>query len=121
LTAWKHSPQSRRRIAWFVTAAAAITAGCADGPRLSEQNTPATSATQAPLELVRVAGTVVSGAEPGCLLLDTEVRRYHLVGGDVTALEPGQKVMVTGLADPNTTSSCEQTTPLTVSEVDPAS
>jgi hypothetical protein len=106
-----------------VVVAIAVTAGCADSPpadpTLSEPNTPTTSATGAPLEFVRVTGTVVSGAEPGCLLLDTAIRRYQLVGGGDTALSPGQQVTVTGLVDPNTIS-CEQTIPLTVSEVDPA-
>jgi hypothetical protein len=107
-------------------AAAAVTAGCAssppaEDPRQPEQTTPTATATEAQLELVRVAGTVVSGAERGCLLLNTETRRYHLTGGDSeTTLEPGQEVTVTGLADMSTTSSCEQTIPLTVSEVDPA-
>jgi hypothetical protein len=106
----------------FVVAAAVLTAGCAEGadgqedPTSTEQAAP----TEAPLELVRVTGTVVSGAEPGCLLLDNGVRRYHLVGGGETALEPGQTVTVTGRADPNTTSICEQTTPLTIDEVVPA-
>jgi hypothetical protein len=122
----KKSPfQLRHRFASLVVvAAAAVTTACADGPpvpdaRQSEQSTP-TTATKVPLEVVLVMGTVMAGAEPGCLLLDTGVRRYHLVGGAEAALEPGQEVTITGTADPNTTSTCEQTTPLTVEKIDPA-
>ena len=117
------SVRFRYRFASFVMATT-VTAGCASGPqaggtRQSEQSTPA-SATDLPRELIRTAGTVVDGTEPGCLLLDNGIRRYHLVGGAEAGLEPGQEVTVTGLADPNTTSTCEQTTPLTIDKVEPA-
>lgn len=107
-----------------VVMAATVTAGCASGrpaedTRQPEQSTPA-SATDLPRELIRTAGTVVTGAEPGCLLLDNGLRRYHLVGGAEAGLEPGQEVTVTGLTDPNTTSTCEQSTPLTIDKVEPA-
>lgn len=103
-----------------VVMAIAVTAGCADSPSADPTPSEPNTTTGVPLEFVRVTGTVVSGTEPGCLLLDTAVRRYQLVGGGDTPLAPGQQVTVTGLADPNTTSSCEQTIPLTVSDVDPA-
>lgn len=110
----------RRR---FVTAAVAVTAtvtvGCAGDPPAQsvEETTP--EVTTEPQELVRIAGTVTAGPEPGCLLLDTGVTRYQLLGDVGAALEPGQEMTVTGLADPNTPG-CGESTPLTVSEAVPA-
>lgn len=113
----------RRRIgSFFVLAAAAVATGCGDNPSGGDQpprSTPET-ATAAPMELIRTVGTVVTGDEPGCLLLDTGTRRYHLVGGAEATLEVGQEVTVTGLADPNTASTCAQATPLTIEKIDPA-
>jgi hypothetical protein len=103
-------------------AAATLLTGCGGQSNGDQppQSTPE-AATSAPMELIRTVGTVMNGAEPGCLLLDTGVRRYHLVGGAEATLEVGQKVTVTGLADPNTASSCEQATPLTIDKIEPAS
>lgn len=105
-----------------VVAAATVLAGCGDGRSGGTQSSESSpeGPTLAPMELIRTVGTVVNGAEPGCLLLDTGTRRYHLKGGAEATLEVGQKVSVTGLADPNITSTCEQATPLTIDKIDPA-
>lgn len=115
------SKQVRRQLCFFAAVAAAtLLTGCG-GQSNGDQAPRSTpdAATLAPMELIRSEGTVVNGEEPGCLLLDTGVRRYHLVGGAEATLEVGQKVTVTGLADPNTTSTCEQATPLTIDKIEP--
>jgi hypothetical protein len=116
-------PRSRNR---FVSVAVVVTAtvavGCAGAPRpddgveQSAQVVP--EVTTQPPELIRSAGTVVSGPEPGCLLLDTGMRTYHLLGEAAADLAPGQEVTVTGMNDPNVTS-CGDSTPLTITEVVP--
>ncbi|UJW31569.1 hypothetical protein L3Q67_41455 [Saccharothrix sp. AJ9571] len=72
------------------------------------------------IEEMRVTGTVVTGVEPGCLLLDTGTTRYLLVGGDQTRLGPRQRVTVTGLAEPGTPTTCMEGIPLAVDEIHPA-
>lgn len=99
--------------------------GCADGrqadaPSPSTPDYPVITNTREPLELVHATGTVVAGTQPGCLLLETDVKRYHLAGDRAAELEPGQKVMVTGLFDPNLLSTCDAAAPLTIDEISPA-
>lgn len=75
-------------------------------------------------ELVRVTGSVVSGEEPGCLLLDTGFTRYVLVGGDQAALELSEEneeqITVTGQAHTPTPTACTEGIPLEIEKVTPA-
>jgi hypothetical protein len=114
------SKHVRRGLCLFVAVAGAtLLAGCGESSGEQAPQSTSKAVTLAPMELIRTEGTVVNGEEPGCLMLDTGVRRYHLVGGAEATLEVGQKVTVTGLADPNTTSTCEQATPLTIDKIEP--
>jgi hypothetical protein len=66
-------------------------------------------------------GRVVEGVEPNCLLLDAEGgKRYLLVGGDRGELRAGARVAVTGRADPNLISTCQEGEPLVVSAIEAA-
>ena len=68
---------------------------------------------------VTVTGTVVEGVESGCLLLDAGGgRRYLLVGGDRAELQAGSRVSVTGRADPDLVTTCQQGEPLVVSSIE---
>ena len=58
----------------------------------------------------RITGTVSAGVEPGCLLLDG----YLLVGGPPDLLRPGVRVTVTGRAQPDLITTCQQGTPFLV-------
>jgi hypothetical protein len=62
-----------------------------------------------------LSGTVMPGVEPNCLLLD----KYLLVGGDRAVLKAGAKVTVTGRADPDLLTTCQQGTPFQVETVRP--
>lgn len=110
-----------------VVAAVAL-AGCAGAPAGGTASTRTTqddpaSATAVP-ELVRVTGTVVSGVQDGCLLLDTGFSRYVLLGGDqaqlTQAAENEDEITVTGQANSPASSSCTGGTPLAVDKVVPA-
>ncbi|HEV3463899.1 MAG TPA: hypothetical protein VG846_07945 [Actinomycetota bacterium] len=80
-------------------------------------NPPATKQTE-PAGQVTVTGTVVEGVEPDCLLLDAGGgKQYLLIGGDRSELQAGARVAVTGRADPNLLSTCQQGEPLVVSEI----
>ena len=57
-----------------------------------------------------LTGTVSSGVEPGCLLLDG----YLLLGGPRDVLKPGARVTVTGQAEPGMMTTCQQGTPFVV-------
>jgi len=71
-----------------------------------------------------ITGTVVAGVEPGCLVLDAGGTSYLLVfSGDrarVAAPKAGAKVTVVGTPSPDMVTTCQQGTPLVVSEVRPS-
>ena len=107
-------------------------AACSDGstPAGGSTDTPtangalSTGLAQPPTELVRVAGTVVAGIEPGCLLLDTGFTKYVLIGGDQAALalseENEEEITVTGQANSPKQTPCTGGTPLEIQQVIPA-
>lgn len=66
---------------------------------------------------VTVSGVVVAGVEPGCLLLNAAGRSYLLIGGDRSRISVGATVTVRGAVEPDLMSTCQQGTPLRVSEV----
>ncbi|WP_373315526.1 hypothetical protein [Planosporangium mesophilum] len=70
-----------------------------------------------PAGTTTVTGTVTAGVEPGCMLLDG---RYLLVGGPRDQLHDGARVAVTGRAQPDMMSTCQQGTPFIVESVKPA-
>ncbi|WP_425437170.1 hypothetical protein [Micromonospora wenchangensis] len=57
-----------------------------------------------------LTGTVEAGVEPGCLLLDG----HQLVGGPKDVLAAGARVTVTGRAQPDLMSTCQQGVPFLV-------
>ncbi|WP_431904241.1 hypothetical protein [Micromonospora carbonacea] len=57
-----------------------------------------------------LTGTVEAGVEPGCRLLDG----YQLVGGPADVLAAGAKVEVTGRAQPDLLTTCQQGIPFVV-------
>ncbi|MEV6801479.1 hypothetical protein AB0M91_24505 [Micromonospora rifamycinica] len=57
-----------------------------------------------------LTGTVEAGVEPGCLLLDG----HQLVGGPTDVLVKGARVTVTGRAQPDLMSTCQQGVPFLV-------
>jgi hypothetical protein len=110
----------RHRLATVAVAVTVtVAAGCASAPPARDVEEATPEITTQLQELVRVVGTVTAGPESGCLLLDTGVTRYQLVGDAAAALVPGREMTVTGLTDPNTPG-CGESTPLTVSEAVPA-
>lgn len=115
------------------TAAFALTAaGCADGSAAGngDSSTPTRNEALSPgpaqpaTELVRVSGTVVSGAEPGCKLLDAGGAKYVLLGGDRAAIEEAEEneveVTVTGQAHTPTPTTCTEGVPLAIQQFTPA-
>jgi hypothetical protein len=70
---------------------------------------------------VTLTGSVVEGAEPDCLLLDAGVDgSYLLVGGPREVMLPGAALVVTGRPAPNMVTSCQEGTPLVVTDAQPA-
>ncbi|MFG3703827.1 hypothetical protein ACGF7U_03690 [Micromonospora sp. NPDC047670] len=57
-----------------------------------------------------LTGTVTPGVEPNCLLIDN----YLLIGGPRDVLKAGAKVTVTGRAQPDMFTTCQQGTPFVV-------
>ncbi|MFC8846123.1 MULTISPECIES: hypothetical protein [unclassified Micromonospora] len=57
-----------------------------------------------------LTGTVEAGVEPGCRLLDG----YQLIGGPADVLVAGAKVEVTGRAQPDMLTTCQQGIPFVV-------
>jgi hypothetical protein len=69
-----------------------------------------------------VSGTVTAGVEPDCLLLGGGNTQYLLVFEDPairSAAAVGAKVTVTGRAEPDMLSTCQQGTPFIVTSVQP--
>ena len=103
-------------------------AGCGETPPgldTTQTRPPAGTSTSAPpasgSEPVRLTGTVVEGVEADCLVLDTGEERYLLLGGDRDRLAPRSRVVVTGVLEPDTPTTCMEGIPLRVREVSPAS
>ncbi|MEH1167621.1 hypothetical protein V6V47_19770 [Micromonospora sp. CPCC 205539] len=57
-----------------------------------------------------ITGTIASGVEPNCLLLDG----YLLLGGPRDVLAAGARVTVTGRVEPGMMTTCQQGTPFVV-------
>jgi hypothetical protein len=71
-----------------------------------------------------ITGTVSAGVEPGCVLL-TGSSGSHLLIFDDPALkakaETGARVVVSGKAEPDMMTTCQQGTPFVVTAIRPAS
>jgi hypothetical protein len=63
-----------------------------------------------------LTGTVTSGVEPGCFLLDG----YLLVGGPQEVIRAGARVTVTGEVKQDMMTTCQQGTPFQVATARPA-
>lgn len=61
-----------------------------------------------------VRGTVSSGVESGCVVLDTGTTQYLLLGADPAIAVAGAQVEVTGRAEPGGMTTCQQGTPFHV-------
>jgi hypothetical protein len=58
---------------------------------------------------VRLSGRVVTGTEPGCLLLKADDgKTYLLIGGRPAMLRAGQRVEVVGARDDTSVSTCQE-------------
>ncbi|MEU4378948.1 hypothetical protein [Micromonospora echinofusca] len=80
------------------------------GPALPPPPRPSNAPTKPPTGGTTLTGTVTSGVEPNCLLLDN----YLLVGGPRDLLKPGAKVTVTGRVQRDLLTTCQQGTPFLV-------
>ncbi|HIW63633.1 MAG TPA: hypothetical protein H9881_14335 [Candidatus Stackebrandtia excrementipullorum] len=65
-------------------------------------------------EGMTLTGTVSSGVEMGCVLLEFEGTTYNLVGGDASVLSPGTEVEVTGTVNEGLMTTCQQGVPFEV-------
>lgn len=65
-------------------------------------------------EGMTLTGTVSSGVEAGCVLLEFEGTTYNLVGGDTSVLTPGTDVEVTGTVNEGLMTTCQQGVPFEV-------
>jgi hypothetical protein len=87
---------------------------------------PSGSASPAPgaAEAKTITGTVTAGVEPGCLLLAGD-REAHLLVFDDESLRSqakvGERLTVTGRAEPDTMTTCQQGIPFIVTAVRRAS
>lgn len=64
-----------------------------------------------------LTGTISSGVESGCVLLEQDGTTYNLVGGDREVLAEGAEVEVTGSVDEGLMTTCQQGTPFAVDTV----
>ncbi|MFG1887329.1 hypothetical protein ACGFIR_05585 [Micromonospora sp. NPDC049051] len=80
------------------------------GPALPLPTRPSGGAPKPSAGAVTLTGTVTSGVEPNCLLLDNHL----LVGGPRDVLKPGTKVTVTGRVQRDLLTTCQQGTPFLV-------
>lgn len=127
----------RALIALPAAAGALLLSGCGDpSPRPGTGNEPTTAAPvpsstptrsvvplpPAPTDLptasgrpITVEGIVEAGVEPGCKVLTTGTTKYLILGGkDVPT---GVPVRVEGVLQPGVLSTCQQGTPLRVTDV----
>lgn len=123
--------RSTTRVAVLVAVASIAFAmtGCAAKPTTGGTQAETTRLGQDPTasattELVRVAGTVVVGTQPDCLVLDTGFGRYVLVGGDRAALTQAagndETITVTGQAHTPAPAPCADGIPLAVEKIVPS-
>lgn len=77
-------------------------------------STPLSASPSRALDATTVRGTVSTGVEPGCVLLDTGTTQYLLLGADPAIAVAGAEVEVTGKPDPGAMTTCQQGTPFTV-------
>ncbi|MFS8096664.1 hypothetical protein LFM09_05940 [Lentzea alba] len=63
-----------------------------------------------------VRGTVSGGVESGCLILDTGTAQYLLLGADPAIAVAGAEIEVTGRAQPDQMTTCQQGTPFAVTK-----
>lgn len=81
---------------------------------LPPSSTPLSTSPSRALDATTVRGTVSTGVEQGCVLLDTGTTQYLLLGADPAIAVAGAQVEVTGKADPGAMTTCQQGTPFTV-------
>jgi hypothetical protein len=63
---------------------------------------------------ITVRGTVSTGVESGCLVLDTGTAQYLLLGADPAIAVAGAVVEVSGRTEPGAMTTCQQGTPFQV-------
>lgn len=63
-----------------------------------------------------VRGTVSGGVESGCLILNTGTAQYLLLGADPAIAVAGAEIEVTGRAQPDQMTTCQQGTPFAVTK-----
>lgn len=64
-----------------------------------------------------LTGDVVSGVEPGCVLLDTGAGQFLLIGSAADDVQVGTTATVRGTVRADLATTCQQGTPLEVAEV----
>ena len=69
---------------------------------------------------IEVTGVVEAGVENGCMILRTETESYQLMGSSDPLIQVGARLTVTGRAQLDIATTCQQGTPLQVLQVRPA-
>ena len=83
---------------------------------LPPSSAPITTPSRALEPGITVRGTVSSGVEAGCLVLNTGTAQYLLLGADPAIAVAGAEVEVTGRAEPGAMTTCQQGTPFQVTK-----
>ncbi|WP_434446771.1 copper chaperone PCu(A)C [Lentzea sp. E54] len=83
---------------------------------------PAAGATSSPPspEAVTLRGTVRSGVEAGCLVMESDGRQYLLLGGNSAVVKPGAEVVLEGVARQGQATTCQQGIPFEIARAEPA-
>lgn len=118
-------------------ATAALLAACGStggaGPLVSPSASPSSSAAQPPIQkppgrtqppsttLETLQGTVTTGVEGGCLILNAAGGKFELIGGDTSVVRANAKVVVRGYRTKGLMSHCMQGTMFQVVSAQPAS
>lgn len=68
-------------------------------------------------ESLTISGSISSGVETGCVLLEYEGTTYNLVGAETEELESGAEVEVSGTVSEDAMSICQQGVPFEVDSV----